>query len=338
MDRVQRDILEIIEKKDLFDIFRSRKVLVTGATGLIGSMFIKALHVANERYDLSTEIIGQIRNKEKARDIFGALINAGDIRFVHESDIECDYILHAASPTASKFFINNPVETIKASVIGTMEILEAAKKSNAKVIYLSSMEEYGIPYIPGEIMTEDRVGIIDHLNVRSSYSESKRLCECMCVSYASEYKVDVCIARLAQTFGAGISKTDNRMPVQFTKAAVDKNDIILHTEGKSISNFVYLTDAINALCVLLNKGISGQAYNVCNDKETRSVYQIAELVAAEVAKGQIKVIIEKQENTGYAPDVNMLMNSNKLRSLGWKAKVDMKEAYRRLAKYIIESK
>ena len=65
MDRVQRDILEIIEKKDLFDIFRSRKVLVTGATGLIGSMFIKALHVANERYDLSTEIIGQIRNKEK---------------------------------------------------------------------------------------------------------------------------------------------------------------------------------------------------------------------------------------------------------------------------------
>lgn len=338
MDRVQQDILEIVEKKELFDIFRKKTVFVTGATGLIGSMFIKTLHMANELYDLSIEIIGQIRNQEKAKDIFGQLMEVSDIRFVVESDIACDYIVHTASPTASKFFINNPVETIKASVIGTMEILEVAKKSNTKVIYLSSMEEYGVPYVPGEIMTEDRIGIINHLNVRSSYSESKRLCECMCVSYASEYGVEVCIARLAQTFGAGIPKTDNRMPVQFAKAAVDECDIVLHTEGKSVSNFVYLTDAISALCVLLNSGISGQAYNICNDKETRSVYQIAELVAKEVAKEQIRVIIEKQENTGYAPDVNMYLDSEKLRSLGWNAKVDMKEAYERLAEYIIENK
>lgn len=337
MDRVQNDIFEVLEKKELFDIFRNKKILITGATGLIGSMLIKVLHEANEQYNLSTQIIGQIRNQEKAGNIFGNLMNVCDIHFVVESDIECDYIVHTASPTASKFFINNPVETIKTSVIGTMDILEVAKKNKAKVVYLSSMEEYGVPYIPGEIMREDKIGIIDHLNVRSSYSESKRLCECMCVSYASEYKVDVCIARLAQTFGAGVPKTDNRMPVQFAKAAADKNDIILHTEGKSVSNFVYLTDAITALLFLMNKGIIGQAYNICNDKETRSVYKIAELVAADVAKEQIKVIIEKQENTGYAPDVNMYLSSDKLRTLGWNAKVDMTEAYRRLVQYIVES-
>lgn len=338
MDRVQKDIFEVLEKKELFDIFRNKKVLITGATGLIGSMLIKVLHEANEQYNLSTQIIGQIRNQEKVENIFGDLMNVCDIHFVFGSDIECDYIVHTVSPTASKFFINNPVETIKTSVIGTMEILEVAKKNKAKVIYLSSMEEYGVPYVPGEIMREDKIGIIDHLNVRSSYSESKRLCECMCVSYASEYNVDVCIARLAQTFGAGVPKTDNRMPVQFAKAAVEKDDIVLHTEGNSISNFVYLTDAITALFILINKGTIGQAYNICNDKETRSVYQIAELVATAVVKNQIKVIIKRKENTGYAPDVNMYLNSDKLRALGWNAKVDMIEAYGRLVQYIVENK
>ena len=338
MDRVQSDISEVLEKKELFDIFRNKCILITGATGLIGSMLIKVLHEANMKYNLSTQIIGHIINLEKARNIYGNLMNAYDIQFLFNTEVKCDYIVHTASPTASKFFINNPVETIKSSVNGTMEILEIAKKNKAKVIYLSSMEEYGVPYVPGEIMREDKIGIIDHLNVRSSYSESKRLCECMCVSYASEYNVDVCIARLAQTFGAGVPKTDNRMPVQFAKATVEKNDIVLHTEGKSISNFVYLTDAINALFILMNKGIIGQAYNICNDKETRSVYQIAELVATEIAKGQIKVIIKKQENTGYAPDVNMYLNSDKLRALGWNVKVDMAEAYERLVQYIIESK
>lgn len=334
MDRVQSDIFEVIKKKELFTILGNKTVFITGATGLIGSMLIKVLHEANEQYNLSIQIIGQIRNQEKANKIFGDLMSESDIEFTLTPDVECDYIIHTASPTASKFFVNNPVETIKTSVNGTMEILEVAKKNNAKVIYLSSMEQYGIPYVPGETMTEDKVGIINHLNVRSSYSESKRLCECLCVSYASEYGVDVCIARLAQTFGAGVPETDNRMPVQFAKSVVGGGDIVLHTEGKSVSNFVYLTDALIALLILVNKGIPAEAYNICNEKETRSIYQIAQLVADEVANGSINVAIRKQENTGYAPDVNMFLNSDKLRMLGWESQVDMKEAYRRLVEYI----
>ena len=86
-------------------------------------------------------------------------------------------------------------------------MLELAKKNSAALVYLSSMEQYGVPYIPGEVMTEDKVGIIDHLNVRSCYPEGKRMCECMCAAYASEYGVDAKIVRLAQTFGAGIPLT-----------------------------------------------------------------------------------------------------------------------------------
>lgn len=330
MDRVEKDIQTVIEHKALFDCLYGKKVFVTGATGLIGSMLLRTLYAANMQYGLRLKLIGQIRNREKAEKIFAGI----SIDYVYDYDVDCDFIIHTVSPTASKYFIEQPVETIKASVESTMGILETAKKKSAGIVYLSSMEEYGVPYTPGEVMTEDKVGIIDHLNVRSSYSESKRLCECLCVSYASEYGVNVKIARLAQTVGTGVPFTDNRMPIQFARAVVESKDIVLHTEGKSISNFVYLSDAIKGILLILSKGEKGQAYNVCNDKETRSVKEIAELVCSEVADGKIKVLINKQEGMGYAPDNTMKISADKLKGLGWNAEVRTTEAYKRLVDYL----
>lgn len=335
MDRLQADILEIIENEELFSQIRNATVFVTGATGLVGSMIIKSIIAANIKYDLNVHVYGQIRNENKAKLVFGDLYDS--LNFVTDMQVDSDYIIHTVSPTASKYFIDYPVETIKTSVNSTIEALELAKKTNASMVYLSSMEEYGIPYISGETMTEDKIGVIDHLNIRSSYSESKRLCECLCSSYSMEYGVDVKIARLAQTFGAGVPLSDNRMPMQFANAVVNGNDIVLHTDGKSISNFVYLTDAISGILYILFKGLSGQAYNVCNDKETRSVCEIAELVSKEVANKTISVRFEKKDNMGYAPNVIMYLNSEKLKSLNWIPNVGMKEAYERLVEYIKEA-
>ena len=332
MERVSADIRTIVRKNELFDKLLNTKVLVTGATGFIGSMLIRTLLAANDKYHLNMQLIGQVRNIEKAKNIFGDELKKFELSMT--DDVDVTYIVHTVSPTTSKYFIEHPVETIKASVESTMSILEVARRNNATVVYLSSMEQYGIPYENGLKMTEEEIGIIDHLNVRSSYSESKRLCECLCASYASEYGVNVKIARLSQTVGAGVPLTDNRMPIQFAKAVVEKRDIVLHTEGKSISNFVYLTDAISGILTILQKGEKGQAYNVCNDAETRSVLEIAELVCHEVAAHKIKVYIEKKKNMGYAPDVAMHLDSGKLRALGWNAEVGMAEAYRRLVEYL----
>lgn len=332
MDRFIRDIDEIISNRELFESFSNSAVLVTGATGLIGSILVKSFYYADSRYHLGLRIICQIRNEEKAKQIFGDLYD--NLEFVFDSDVACDYIIHTVSPTTSKFFIENPVETIKASVESAIKILDVAQKNNAAVVYLSSMEQYGVPADADQIMTEDKTGYIDHLNVRSSYSESKRLCECLCASYAKEYEVDVKIARLAQTVGAGAPLTDNRMPMQFARAVVENKDIELHTEGNSISNFVYSTDAIVGILIILIKGVRGEAYNVCNDSDSRSVRDIAELVASDVAEGKIKVVTNIKNNMGYAPEVRMFLNSDKLKSLGWNASVDLREAYRRLVEYL----
>ena len=332
---LEYDIKEIIKNKDFFTFLNEKTILVTGATGMIGSMLIKSIFAANSEYKLNIKVIGYVRDLKKAEFVFGKLYNCAE--FVTDMNVKCDYIIHTISPTASKFFINYPVETIKSSVLSTIDALEVAKYNNATMVYLSSMEQYGIPYNEAEKMTEDKIGIINHLDVRSSYSESKRLCECLCISYSSEYSVNVKIVRLAQTFGAGESLSDNRMPMQFAKAVVEGRDIVLHTKGKAISNFVYLTDAVVGILMVLEHGISGEAYNVCNDKETQSVVEIAELVATQVANGEIKVKIEKKSDMGYAPDTTMYLDSNKIMKLGWKAKVGMVDAYNRLIGYIIES-
>lgn len=334
MDRVQADIQSIIEKMSLFKSFEDATVFVTGATGLIGSMILKTLIAADDEYSLNIRLIGQIRNEEKAKSIFGNQISR--IEFVCDYDVDADYIIHTVSPTASKFFIEHPVETIRASIESAILVLDVAKKTGAKIVYLSSMEQYGVPYEKGQRMKENMVGVIDHLNIRSSYSESKRLCECLCASYAAEYGVDVKIVRLAQTIGAGVPLTDNRMPIQFARAVVEQKNIILHTEGESISNFVYLTDAITGILTVLVKGNKGQAYNVCNDGETRSVREIAELVCGDVAGGKISVRIEKKENMGYAPSVVMYLDSEKLRGLGWNAQVGMAEGYKRIVEYLMQ--
>lgn len=337
MNRTQADIQTIVEKKQLFAPLQGSAVLITGATGLIGSMLAKTLLAADETYGLKLKVFGQIRNPEKANAVYAGLTDR--MEFVPHDDVPCDFIIHTVSPTSSRFFIENPVETIKSSVGSAMSILEVARKNNASLVYLSSMEQYGTPCREGQIMTEEQVGIIDPLNIRSSYSESKRLCECLCASYASEYGVNVKIARLAQTFGAGIPLTDHRMPMQFAGAVVEEKDIVLHTRGNSMVNFVYLTDALTGILTILEKGKAGQAYNICNDRETRSVREIAELVAKDVAAARIGVRVEiPAENMGYAPDVKMYLHSGKLRSLGWNPEVDMAEAYRNLAAYLRESR
>lgn len=164
------------------------------------------------------------------------------------------------------------------------------------------------------------------------------MCECMCAAYASEYGVDTKIVRLAQTFGAGIPLTDNRVSMQFAKSVVEGKNIILHTEGKSVSNFCYLSDAIAGILTVAVNGEKGEAYNVCNDVETRSIYQIAKLVANEVAEGKISVIKDILENVnlGYAPDNTMQLCSEKLRRLGWVPKVAMEEGYHRIISYLID--
>lgn len=247
-----------------------------------------------------------------------------------------DYIFHTASVTASKMMVEQPVNTINTSLNGTSNILELARAKKCKgVVYVSSMEMYGKFEKKGEespYIDEETLGYINPLEVRSNYPESKRMCENMCVAYAKQYDLPVSIARLSQTFGAGILQTENRVFAQFARSAIRGENIVLHTLGKSEGNYCYTRDTVKALILLLVNGKCGEAYNIANEDSHTTIAKMAQMVCEKIAGNKINVIFDIPEgNTyGYAADTCMKLNTSKMKSLGWKPEIGLEEAYRRM--------
>ena len=229
--------------------------------------------------------------------------------------------------------VEKPVETIMTTIEGTRNMMEFAVRCNMQgCVYLSSMEAYGtVDADFGEVSEQD-LGYIDLTNVRSSYSESKRMAECLCAAYASEYGVNIKVARLAQTFGAGISKDENRVFAQFAKSVLTGEDIILHTKGDKANCYCYTSDAVAGILMLLTKGESGQVYNISNEETFCSVKEMAEIFLEYDNTAKCKLRIEIPENVnslGYAPSSVLKLNSEKIRMLGWRPQKNMKDmAYR----------
>lgn len=339
---LQEDLENIVNSNIPLEILSNSTILITGATGLIGSQLIKALLCCNRLKNSNIKILAVVRNLEKAKQKFEDLSQNKMLKFVVNDvttpfviDENIDYIIHGASITNSKQMVTFPVETINTALVGTENILKLAKQKNVKkCVYLSSMEMYGSPDPTLKEVTEKDLGYIDCLNVRSCYSEGKRMVENLCVAYSHEYGVNVCIARLAQTFGAGISREESRVFAQFAKSLINGNDIVLHTTGESYGNYCYTADCVRGLIFLLAYGKTENAYNVVNPETSIQIKDMAEMIA-NMSNGKINVVFDIPEDTlkyGYAPPVKMKLNSDKLQELGWKPKYNLPEMYKRLIK------
>ena len=307
------------------------KILITGATGLIGQNVIKYLF---DELQGKVSIYALVRSIDKAKDIF--LSNYDNIHFLQGDilnfdfdDLKIDYIIHAASQTSSRAFVENPVETISVAIDGTRNILDYARKSKVKrFVYLSTMEVYGMPENDNKI-DELYPCNLNTMEVRSSYPESKRMCENLCKSYMMEYEVPVNVLRLTQTFGNGVAYNDKRVFAEFARCVIENRDIILKTKGETKRSYLHTYDAAKAIVKVMFDGKPGEAYNVCNPSTYCSIYEMAQLVANEVANGRIAVKIEEDLNnsSGFAPTLHMNLSIGKIESLGWKAEYDLKKMY-----------
>lgn len=349
MDNKEKNVLaedfEAVAQSDLpWEAFKGRSFVVTGATGLVGSLLVRALLYCDQVHGLGIKVYALVRNVEKAKQIFGET-NAPEYLVADlakdeiAGDFACDYVIHAAAVTTSKLMVSDPVGTIRTAIDGTEKLLKLAVEKKAQTfVYISSMEVYGQPKTDGKTAEKD-LGYIDISTVRSCYPEGKRMCECLCNAYAAQYGLNVKSARLAQTFGAGILPTENRVFAQFARSAVNGENIVLHTTGESEGNYVYTADAIRAILMLLVKGESGEAYNIANEQSHTTIRSMAELVAEQIAGGAIRVVLDIPQDAsslGYAPPVKMWLDASKMRALGWEPTVGLADAYRRMIRYMGE--
>lgn len=341
-NRIFREDLEQIANSAFipWDQLRRKTVLVTGATGLIGSTLVSALLYAGKTRQLDLKVCALVRSEEKARAKFaGALAEScpltfavGSVDALPEIDGKVDYIVHAASPTASAFFVQHPVDTVRTAVLGTENMLRLAQEKGASgFVYLSSMEVYGAP-AKAEPIREDYPTTVNTMAVRSCYPTAKLMCENLCVCYGAQYGVPAKVVRLAQTFGAGVLLNDNRVFAQFARAAMEREPIVLQTTGESSRAYLYTADAAAAILTVLLKGVSGEAYNAANAETYCSIVEMAHMVADAFADGDVRMELhdDPAQLAKYSPVHHLMLNADKLCALGWRPTHDLKEMYTRM--------
>lgn len=343
---LQQEAREIAASEDIdWNELDGRSVLITGATGLVGSACARALLERNRAHGAGIYVLALVRDADKAARVLegygpsdGLTLVVGDVETADADACAADYVIHAACPTASQFFMERPVETANAIVGGTVNLLNNARATSVKsFVYVSSMEVYGDGNAePGleHLLDEHEVGFCDPLSVRSCYPEGKRMAEQYCMAYAAEYGVPAKVARLAQTFGPGIPKDDQRIFAMMARSAMNGTDIVLRTTGASTRMYVYIGDAVRALLVLLLHGEAGEAYNVANKSTYSSVKEMGEQVAATCAQGSIAVRIEIDKNAPFPPEHHLPLDVAKLENLGWRPTHDLPAMYEKLIAYL----
>lgn len=332
----QQDIEAFVQSFILKDELKDCKFLITGATGLIGSSLVHCLLAI----DRNVHIVAPVRNREKAEQLFKD--NLGQLELIecplttyNENIIgKVDYIVHCAAPTASRFFVEKPVETFDFILNSSQALLEYARKNPVKsFVYLSSLEVYGEILDDSEMINEQVQGYLDPMSVRSSYPMAKRAVENLCCLYAAEYGVPAKVARLTQTTGAGISRDDNRVIAQFARLVAQGQDIVLHTTGESARPYCYLMDCISAILFILLKGNPGESYNVANEETYISARGMAEYLKQHF-NPSIQIRVELNGSMGYAPATKQRLSSQKLRNLGWEPEYPLHRIFERLIAYL----
>lgn len=310
-----------------FDKLNGCNVLVTGATGLIGSCIVEEL-----MENANCHIYAAGRNVERARAKFDKYFQNEHFHFFQydvekplDGNVIFDYIIHAASNASPNFFAMDPVGVMMSNIVGTKNLLDYGRTHGMKrFLYVSSGEVYG----NGDVdeWKETDSGYVDCMTMRSCYPTSKRAAETLCVAYSHQYNVDVVVARPCHTYGPGFTESDTRAFAQFVRNARKHEDIVLKSKGEQYRSWLYVKDCASAILTILLKGQNGEAYNVADANSCVTIRELAEMIAH---IGGSKVVFDlpsEVEKQGFSFIRKAVFNTSKLESLGWKPRYKLREA------------
>lgn len=314
---VEIEVNRFVEHYSNYNELKNKSFYITGGTGLIGSFLIYCLAALNNKYCLNLKIYALARNEDKFNSFnFDKCVTLikGNMQDVNELNYDIDYIIHLASETTSKYFITNPVDLINDNILGLNNIMKIAINKNIEsMIYASSLEVYGV-CCDDKLVSEDEYFPIDLTNPRSSYPETKRILECLCFCYYSQYNIPVKTIRLAQTFGPGVDKNDNRVFSQFAKSVINNKNIVLNTLGETKHSYCSLVDTINGLLTTLICGNNGEAYNLASDNSYCSIKELAELF---LLNTNLQIDFNIGDNSQYLQTIKFALDTSKIKNIGY---------------------
>lgn len=295
-------------------------ILVTGATGLIGSCLIEVLM---ERKTRNYVVYAMGRNMDRMETLFGKYIKEKDFHTLSWDittpmflTLSFHYIIHAASGAAPVDFLQHPVEVMKANIYGVANLMEYGLVHGMKrFLFVSSGEIYGEG--DGRVFVEDYSGYVNCTSPRACYPSSKRAAESLCISYSAEHNVDVVIARPCHVYGPNFTETDDKVYAQFIRNVLNGKDIVMKSTGEQLRSWCYVVDCVSAILHILLKGEKGHAYNVADNNSNITIKELAEIIAE---LGNRKVIIDipsEDEKTGFNVVTKSVFNTEKLERLGW---------------------
>ncbi len=318
---------------------KGKKVLVAGATGMIGRCFIDLLMQKNVAGDLDCSLTVFSRNEKSARERFDGKYFASDLFSFVSHDVcepmdefrdSYDYVLNLASNTHPVAYAEKPIDTIWANVMGTKNLLDLCRKNKgSRFVLTSSVEIYGENRGDTEFFDEKYLGYIDANTLRAGYPESKRVCEAMCQAYIRECGTDAVIARLPRVFGPTMGMGDSKAVAQFIKKAAAGENIVLKSAGDQHYSFLYVADAVTGLLTVMLNGKTGEAYNIADPSCDGTLKEAATVCASCGGSEVVFELPDEIEKAGYSTATRARLDGTRIKELGWKPERSLKEGLER---------
>lgn len=305
----------------------SKRILITGGAGFLGSHLCeRLLKEGNEVIAMDNYFTGHKENIYHLMDYKSFEIVRHDITMPYFAEV--DEIYNLACPASPVHYQYNPIKTIKTSVMGAINMLGLAKRTNAKIFQASTSEVYGDPMVHPQ--TESYWGNVNPIGPRACYDEGKRSAETLFTSYHEQNGLDIRIVRIFNTYGPRMDMNDGRVVSNFIVQALKGDDITVYGKGDQTRSFCYVDDLLEGFVRLMDYPESyALPVNIGNPNEF-TILELADKVI-ELTGSKSKLVynplpqddpMQRKPNIERAKDL-----------LGWEPKIELEEGLKNTIKY-----
>ncbi len=307
-----------------------KKVLVTGGSGFIGSFLCERLiNEGNKVFAIDNFYTGSKTNLSK-------LINHPDFKLIHHDivepiHLEVDWIFNLACPASPVHYQSNPIKTAKTNVIGTLNMLDLAKRLGARILQASTSEVYGDPLEHPQ--NENYFGNVNPVGIRSCYDEGKRMAETLLSDYNRQNQVDTKIIRIFNTYGPRMNQDDGRVVSNFIVSAIKGKPITIYGNGLQSRCFCYVSDMVDAIHKMMKKNDFVGPINIGNPFEF-TIKELAEKVI-DMTNSPSKIIYtsaRSDDPVRRKPDISLAKEK-----LGWEPLIMLEEGLQKTINHFEKS-